>query len=147
MNTANANIPEVDNNETDASPSSTEAWPFNTQAPVERKNALSPGHAMPYGETQVAKEPTLEEVRAAAIARVGELLDTNPLTKEELAQFGASDALQDWAESLTNLKLALGDLEDAIPTKNRARVVDAIQRLKHNQRELSRFLRLRGLDV
>lgn len=104
------------------------------------------------------KEPTLEEVQAEALQRSGMWFDVDPINPEELKALGyTADNMdegtvkgiipQDWAESLTGLRIALRDLDDGIPTKNREAVENAFRRLTKNQVQLQLFLRMRGLKV
>lgn len=133
MNTKNVTIPEVkvEDSALDATVDAMAgAWPFPTE---QRSNAFSPIFAMEYGTDS---------------GRLPVKLNTDPLTRDEVATFQNPDkAPQDWAESLTNLQIAIRDLSDAIPTKKTAMVIAAMKSLKENQEQLARFLTLRGLDV
>lgn len=135
MNTKNVTIPEVkvEDSALDATVDAMAgAWPFPTE---QRSNAFSPIFAMEYGTDS---------------GRLPVKLNTDPLTRDEVATYeqdSTRKAPQDWAESLTNLQIAIRDLSDAIPTKKTAMVIAAMKSLKENQEQLARFLNLRGLDV
>jgi hypothetical protein len=166
MNTKNATIPELEGATNADARDPSQAWPFNTQTPAlqkARSDALSPAVDQPADAAAVVdelqgKEPTLEEVQAEALRRSGMWFDVDPINPEELKALGyTADNMdegtvkgiipQDWAESLTGLRIALRDLDDGIPTKNREAVENAFRRLTKNQVQLQLFLRMRGLKV
>lgn len=166
MNTKTATIPEVEGATNADARDPSQAWPFNTKTPAlqkARSDATSPVVDQPADAAAVVdelqgKEPTLEEVQAEALQRSGMWFDVDPINPEELKALGyTADNMdegtvkgiipQDWAESLTGLRIALRDLDDGIPTKNREAVENAFRRLTKNQVQLQLFLRMRGLKV
>lgn len=116
-------------------------------------------------EAQLSADAVVEELQGAAPtpAEVHAPLNSfnsDPITLDELKALGYEDGNtdvqddklrglipQDWAESLTGLNIALRDLTDSISGKDKAKTEDAMRRLKHNQHQLGKFLRMRGLSV
>jgi hypothetical protein len=80
-------------------------------------------------------------------------LNANPLTQAEQAQFlstiGSSDEkdhLPDWAESLTQARIALRALDDAFPGQDAEKVKEAHKSLTTAANRIRMFMVLRGVE-
>jgi hypothetical protein len=78
--------------------------------------------------------------------------NANPLTEAEQQRFRQltastpDESAQDWAESLTQARVALRQLDDAFPGQDRAKVQQAHKELTVAARRLRMFMLLRGVE-
>lgn len=70
------------------------------------------------------------------------LFERTPLTAAE--QINANNDVQDWGESLSNMTIALGQLNESVPNGQVERTAKNFLLLEANIRHLRQFLEIRG---
>jgi hypothetical protein len=78
--------------------------------------------------------------------------NTNPLTDKEQDRFRyltastKEETTPDWAEALTEARIALRELEDGFPASDKEKVQAAHKRLTIAARRMRMFMLLRGVE-
>lgn len=70
------------------------------------------------------------------------LFERTPLTAVETAAAGKD--VQDWGESLANMTIALGQLNESVPNGQVERTANYFLLLEKNTEQLRKFLEIRG---